>query len=379
MMRTRRWWMRVHRYIGLSAGLLLVLLGLTGSVITYQQELDARLHPDLLKVRSPGPWMPLDRMEARARAAMPAGAVLRWARMPHADDGAVSWFFADARGQSWETTIDPVTLQVLGRRESDAHLLAWIYEFHATLLMGLAGNVALAVEAIAVLCLIGAGLWLWWPRRRHHWHQALRVKLGSSPARLHFDLHRVTGAYVAPLLIVSGFTGIYMALPPLMNGAVSLLSPVTPHEAPRGSAGPVRLTLDEAVRLARQVYPGTSPKVLVLPTEGVYEINLSRPGDRLSRKTGEWTVFIDAATGKVLRKVGPEGGSGGDRFIRWMFPLHNGEAFGEAGRAVVCAVGLVPVLLAITGWSIWLRRRRTHPARAAERPACQVGRGPLRE
>lgn len=360
MTRARRWWMRMHRYVGLSAGLLLVLLGLTGSVITYQQELDAWLHPDLLTVRSTGPWMPLGRIEASARAAMPPGAVLQWARLPYAEDGAVSWFFQDAQGQSWETTIDPVTLQVLGQRESDAHLLAWIYGFHATLLIGLTGNVALAVEAIAVLFLIGAGLWLWWPRRRRHWHQALTVKLGSSRARLHFDLHRVTGAYVAPLLIVSGFTGIYMALPPLMNGPVSLLSPVATVEAPRGSGGPVRLTLDEAVRLAERAYPGTRPKVLVLPTDGVHEINLHRPGDKLWRKTGEWTVFIDAATGDVLRMNGPQSGSAGDRFIGWMFPLHNGEAFGEAGRALVCTVGLVPLLLAITGLSIWWRRRRTH-------------------
>jgi uncharacterized iron-regulated membrane protein len=149
-----------------------------------------------------------------------------------------------------------------------------------------------------------------------------------------------------------------MALPPLMHWAVSWLSPVVDRETLRGSAGPIGLTLDEAVTLAEREFPGTRPKVLVLPSQGIYEINLYRRGDRLWRKTGEWTVFIDAATGRVLLKDGPEGGSAGDRFIAWMFPLHNGEAFGEGGRALVCAAGLLPLLLALTGASIWWRRRR---------------------
>lgn len=358
MTRARRRWRALHRYVGLSVGAVLVLLGLTGSVITYQQELDALLHPGLLTTSSRGVRLSLAQGEATARAALPAAATLQWARLPHEPTGVISWFYRDQQGASWELTTDPHAARVLGQRRSDTHLLAVIYELHATLYAGVAGNVVLGVLAFLTLLLIGVGVWLWWPRRGR-WRQALTIKHDVGPARLHFDLHRVSGAYAASLLLVAAFTGIYMALPPVMNAMVSLFAPISENVEMRGAAGARTVSLDDAVAAAQRHFPGTEPKVLVLPdgSEGVYEISLYRPGDRLHRKSGEWIAYIDPATGNALRLVSPLTYRSGDRFIAWMFPLHNGEAFGEASRAVVCAVGLVPLLLAATGVSIWLRRR----------------------
>ncbi|MGH7201474.1 MAG: PepSY domain-containing protein, partial [Planctomycetaceae bacterium] len=41
------------------------------------------------------------------------------------------------------------------------------------------------------------------------------------------------------------------------------------------------------------------------------------------------------------------------------FPLHNGEAFGLAGRWIVFFSGLTPAVLYVTGVTIWWRRRRS--------------------
>lgn len=358
----RRWWLFLHRYVGLSAGLLLVLMGLSGSIITYQHELDVLLHPTLLTTRSSGAPAPLERGAVSARAALPAGATLQWARLPHERQGAISWFYKDVQGRAWELTSDPYTAEVLGQRRSDTHALALIYAFHATLLLGLTGNVALGILAFVVLFLIGAGIWLWWPRPGR-WRQALTVKLGAGKARLHFDLHRAAGIYASPLLLLSAFTGIYMALPPVMTAMVSLAAPVTAWVPipPRTVVERPRISLDEAVGLAQQHFPGALPKVLALPDSGLgaYEINLYRPGDRLWLKAGEWTAYIDPASGATLRLDSPVGHASGDKFIAWMFPLHSGEAFGETSRAVICALGMLPLLLAVTGASIWWRKRRT--------------------
>jgi uncharacterized iron-regulated membrane protein len=354
----RRWWRAFHRYVGLSVGLLLVLLGLTGSLITYQYELDRWLNPALLRV-APGPArLPFAVLQARAQAALPHGTVLGWARLAPDDAGALSWFFEDAEGSRWELAQDPLSGRVLGQRRSDTHALAWVYEFHATLLSGVVGNVVLGLVALLVLLLVAAGVTLWWPRHGR-WRQALTVKTSVGPARLHFDLHRATGAYAAPLLLLSAFTGIYMALPPVMNAMVSLVAPVTEITPVQATAAARRLTLDDAVAAAQRAFPGTLPKVLVLPTElgSPYEVNLYRPGDRLTHKSGEWTAFIDPATGATLRLDGPPQRQAGDWFIAWMFPLHNGEAFGAVSRALTCFLGLVPLLLAITGVSMWWRRR----------------------
>ena len=49
----RRVWLRLHLYLGLAVGALLVVVGLTGSALVFMNELDAWLNPDLLTVTTP--------------------------------------------------------------------------------------------------------------------------------------------------------------------------------------------------------------------------------------------------------------------------------------------------------------------------------------
>ena len=47
-----------------------------------------------------------------------------------------------------------------------------------------------------------------------------------------------------------------------------------------------------------------------------------------------------------------------DATLAWLHPLHNGEAFGWAGRIVVLLSGLMPWVLGVTGvWRWWHKRR----------------------
>ncbi len=50
--RLRTVFLKLHRYIGLTFGLLFVLMGLTGTTIAWREELDTWLNPDLLAASS---------------------------------------------------------------------------------------------------------------------------------------------------------------------------------------------------------------------------------------------------------------------------------------------------------------------------------------
>ena len=54
----------------------------------------------------------------------------------------------------------------------------------------------------------------------------------------------------------------------------------------------------------------------------------------------------------------------GDTFLAWQWPLHSGEAFGWAGRLLVCAAGLPPLVLSVTGYTVWQARRRARQSRS---------------
>jgi uncharacterized iron-regulated membrane protein len=52
----------------------------------------------------------------------------------------------------------------------------------------------------------------------------------------------------------------------------------------------------------------------------------------------------------------------GEALLAWLNPLHSGEAFGEAGRALTCVAGLLSLALGITGWQRWADKRRAQSA-----------------
>ena len=54
-----------------------------------------------------------------------------------------------------------------------------------------------------------------------------------------------------------------------------------------------------------------------------------------------------------------------------MHPLHNGEAFGLAGRLLAFAGGLLPTLLLVTGWLRWRHKCAARRLSAARRVAAR--------
>ena len=46
-------------------------------------------------------------------------------------------------------------------------------------------------------------------------------------------------------------------------------------------------------------------------------------------------------------------------FLEWLHPLHNGEAFGIAGRIAALLIGILPACLFLTGLVRWRQKRRS--------------------
>lgn len=130
------------------------------------------------------------------------------------------------------------------------------------------------------------------------------------------------------------------------------------------------LSLDAALEIARQVFPDA--ELRWVETSGVQGRPISlrfyragEPGRRFARNQ----VWIDPGTGAILAVRDTRQDSAGDRFMDWMHPLHNGEAFGLAGRALAVVGGLLPAVLLVTGWLRWRHKRAARQLTAVRRAA----------
>ena len=65
-------WFQLHWFFGISAGLVLALMGVTGATLSFQDELMRALNPDVLVVQKrPEGVLPLDELVRRIEGAEP--------------------------------------------------------------------------------------------------------------------------------------------------------------------------------------------------------------------------------------------------------------------------------------------------------------------
>lgn len=370
----RRAFLRIHQLIGLFAGAMIVLAGLSGSVLAFREDIDEALNAPLMRVEVPvraAAHSPEELLSA-AIAALPPEAKAERLTMPrHAGAAAVVTYMLesdDLDSYFYELFVDPYTAAVKGQRlilhgedQFSQPLIQIIAAFHWTLLLGVNNSYVLGVAGILVFFSVLVGLYLWWPANGD-WRLGLKVKWGASAERVAYDIHRSVGAYAAAILLVMLSTGVAMIFKPQTRAVVSLFSSVrADRDTGKSDPAPGRspIGVNAAVALADGVFPdGRLHRVLLPGTPGGVYVVGKQSDDEPNRTKTYRNVSIDQYSGKIVHVQDRKTFSAGETFLEWLFPLHTGEAFGEIGRPLVFLIGLTPFALYVTGFLRWRQKRR---------------------
>jgi uncharacterized iron-regulated membrane protein len=364
----RKLWLNVHLWLGMTAGFVLSLIGLSGAfLVFFTPALEMELGSRLFKVAAPPPvHVEVDEWIAGAQRA-------------YGDIGAVSYVmgpghgvgFGDAGnlgvedpdGKRWVITVDTSNGRPLGKFDWLNTYSFEILLFHARLNPLNSGEDVLAWLAVAMLISMATGLYLWWPRNRN-WYIALTLKRGARGRRRLLDLHNLFAVYFYVPLLVLAVTGIYFVRPYWIDPAVSLVSvPRTPDpEALARTSKPgacnARTTPGQAADLAQARYPTAKFVAMDIPKpeQEPYRIRLAPPNN-LNDK-GETQVFVDRECPIILTSIDGEIRVASEVFKAVVFPLHRDLMLGGFGAAIVFFSGLLIPFSFVTGILLWLDKRK---------------------
>lgn len=348
----RRFWLQLHRWVGLSLGLVLCAVALTGTALIVLKPLDERLHPALFAAPTPeAPPASLDAVRAAlaARYGEQASFTLRPPRQPG------ETLRVHVRG-AWDGTayVDPATARILGQRGEHEGPVNLLFEFHSALLLGEPGRPLMAALALAYFFLLATGLALWWPA---NWARAWSLQFSTGLTRSLFDLHRAGGSALGLLIAVSVFSGVYMAWKPL-SGFVTTLAGDTATQPPkvtplRGTAA----TLDAMALSAQALFPDARIGYIHIPAQPARPIRfrLKLPDD--PHPNGLTSVWFHPATGEALAVHRWNRLEAGARANSYMYPLHTGALGGVWHEIANAIFGLALSGLGATGAWLWWRRK----------------------
>lgn len=360
-MKIRRVVFNLHLYIGLAAGLFLVLSGLTGSMIVFREEIEALLHPELMEAAASGERVPLQAVLNAVRQAYPDDTVFS-VRMPRTPEQTYLLKMNEPHGLF--VYADPYSGELLGAHRQEDTFMGWVALLHAELLIGERGKTILGVSALLLICMSITGFFLWWPPNGKGIGKLARGFKVGWPApwkKVIFDLHRASGAYTIIFLLIIAFTGASLVfnkavieLTNFLTASVPRAAP--PHSDPLGAGGAI-LPLDDLLHQADRILSGPTTWINLPQTpEAPLVVRKKMPEE--FHPNGRSFIYFDQHTGGVLRVENASAAPSGTRVYNFFYPLHIGVAGGTFTRILQVIIGFSPLVLFVTGYLMWRNRTK---------------------
>lgn len=353
-MRKRLW--QFHSWLGLIAGLGLIVIGLTGSILMFHEEIEAVLNPELVRVEpTPAGRLPAADLLVSVNRQLPGHEVAGW--LFHHDDPRHADFLYVRKHGSTEwliATLNPYTGEVLASPRAGTETFSgWILELHYTFLADHTGTFVAGLLGLALFLLGLSGIYLY----RAFWKNLLTFRLNASRRILFSDTHKFIGITSVAFNLILGFTGAWWNITHIAGHWVEDHEDDQPAPAARLYAEP--LDLDALIADTTQRIPGYRAAYVSIPWAEGFLITFygAAPGHFLTGPYGS-TVSYDAQTHAFteahdLRQAGPWA-----NIIDSFMPLHYGTFGGLPIKILWCLGGLTPGALAVTGFIMWRLRRR---------------------
>lgn len=376
----RRVLFQIHWFVGVSAGVVLALVGATGALLSLEPPVVSALNRDTrtLAARDGAP-LPLDDLLARVQA---QAAERRVQSLQISSDprDAIRVVLASieraapdappARRPRPETRyVDPRTGQVFAERgDRGEGFFRGVLQLHRWLMLGDLGGQAVGrqiVGASTVLCifLTLSGLYLRWPRRnRRDWRTWLAIDFTRRGRPFVWRLHAIAGTWVLLFYLLIAFTGLQWSYEWYRRGLYALAGAEMPARRGAGADGDdapaPRVDLASAESALRAATTGFRSATFTLPQRAGEPLQI-RYLDRDPAHERAFNVLsLDVASGRVLKSERYDERSAGGQLVASLLPLHTGSFFGLPGRIAFGLASLAMPLLTVTGWMLYLDRRR---------------------
>lgn len=351
----------LHLWLGLASGIIVLILGVTGCILVFEQEIRVLTSPWLIAEKKAGQEMlPPSKLHEAVRLALPEKKIRS------------VWYYGEGRTAKFSLNSDsnvfvnPYTAEVVAMVDhedffhevDEGHRHLWLPEEIGHHLVGWG--------TLVFFLLLISGIILWWPKK---WNkkgvdQSFKIRWKAKFKRLNYDLHNVMGFYSLILAFLMAFTGLIMSFSWFNKGVYWMTGGETTQR--------VRAVSD-STQTGNTIMLQQVDKAWKICTEQIAEYNKdqvivsfpNKASDAIDLCTdmhgGSWRyVYLDQYTLKELPasqiKMKDE------PLASWMrrsnYSLHVGAFGGLTTKTLYFLGSLISASLPITGFYIWWGKKR---------------------
>ena len=367
-LRRNQFLFNLHLILSIIFAVPLLVIGVTGAILSYQHELEEIINLNSVKVEKTGEMLSTEKIlqsfSEQTGVKQPARLVL-----PKSENEAIKIYASNSDAY----LVDPYTAQIIGK-DGGVAFVRVAMSLHRNLGLALTGNKTagevgkqiVGASTVAMIVLVISGVWLHFPRLKRKFAEAVKPNFKLKKYALFHNLHTSFGVLSAAIYLIICLTGLMWSYR-WYNGAVMELfvsEQNLPKETERKEGAPAKAEgkkNDEYkfsdVQKAYEIFrsSGIEYKEFSLMLAAGDKINVRYYEPDAPNTARPKMATVNVKDGKMVEQKQTEGITVG-MVKSTNYQLHTGYFFGLAGKILWSAVSLLMALFIFSGFYMTTKR-----------------------
>ncbi|MFV5491666.1 sulfite reductase flavoprotein subunit alpha [Acinetobacter sp. ASP199] len=375
---------QIHWFLGITAGLVLSIMGVTGAIYSYEQQILKWINTDSYTVQAQsGPKLSPAELYQHFKQQNPEMQINSVSLDASPTGSSTVNIAKEGARRGYNMMVNPYTAEVLPEIKG-REFFQFVQQLHRYLTMGPVGKQITGACALMLIFFVLSGLYLRWPKR-HSVKQWLAVKPQLKGRNFIWDLHAVVGTWVVIFYLILACTGLYWSYDWWRNGMFKVLGVERPQpemqqgQGSRSGGGQGRGAseargeggekgVDDTLLLTALNKSWTgfqnefndkySAVTFNIPKKADGELKLSFTDVEVQHERARNNAtynYQDAAFTSVEMY---EDKKLNEKIMSSMLPVHRGSFFGPIYQFLAMIASLLMPLFFVTGWMLYLKRRK---------------------
>lgn len=358
--------------MGISAGLVLALMGLTGAVYCFEEELIQSLDSSISTVNPDGRNMlaPVELL-ARVRSKNPNVSSLSLSDNPRdaARVGLMNPVAGSDKKKFELQYLDPTTGELLGKPASE-EFFRTVLNLHRKLSLDNIGKSIIGASTLGLVFLIFSGLYLRWTQISFsNWRTWLLINTSEKGRGFLANLHAIAGTWLFFVYLLFALTGLTWSYDSVRSGltnlvGVSKISALKEKLKPDAALDKAshNSSLEPDIAMVWETFNAKVPHyqklIMLLPLKPAQSVQILYLDPSAPHPYANNRIVIDGMSGAVEKHELYADKTMGEKIMASLYALHSGHFFGLTGRLVMALASLLLPFFVITGWLMYLQRRK---------------------
>ncbi|SDQ46570.1 Uncharacterized iron-regulated membrane protein [Chryseobacterium soldanellicola] len=380
----KKWSAKLHLWFGLSVGIIVFIVALTGTTYIFKDEIQNQIRKDAIYVKKETiSQQPLSLEVLREKVAVEVNEKYPISSVEiHLDKSkSYEFLYYEKDKKAWNyfdevkinklIYVNQYTGQILGIYNEKYDLFPILKAIHWSLLLNSDwGKYVIGIPVVLFIIMLITGIILWWPKNKKMRKSRFSFdwKNGKNWKRKNYDLHSILGFYASFIALILSLSGIYFAYPWVKNvfnftlsGSIDL-----PKEkeikSPDSLLAKNNSVFDLTVLETRKLYSGSSSFRIPLNGKNKKGKDLKNIPVTVYGEDGRFAIrnqlVFDKYSGKLLANKPHQDLSNAEKYVNANYDIHTGSYFGLFGKIIWFMAGLICTSLPVTGFLVWLGKQK---------------------